>query len=343
MHRCRKIMLHEFYSTSCWTEGIVIDATYGLDGNGIVLRPQAEALIDVLCQDVLPARRRPGVRRPDSSPDGRRPQVSYKNPDKAREHDRERYRRLTKERLAQGLCPKCGREPLPPDCSLCRSCGEKRRKAERARYAKGKAAGRLYGGRDPKDCRRLGRERSRKRLRACRAAGLCTRCGNRPPVPGGATCRACRDARQAAEQEQYAARRAEGRCGRCGRHILDHASRCGPCAALEAGRHPRKNAASRRRYAHRRARWRCTDCGEPSQGAARCVPCAHRSWVRSGWHRGLPILPPRYTVIEVATGEDHGIWDSWEEVAMCLAFARLSHQQVEIISDTSPMASFTGQ
>ena len=48
-------------------------------------------------------------------------------------------------------------------------------------------------------------------------------------------------------------------------------------------------------------------------------------------------------MIEVATGEDHGTWDSWEEVAMCLAFARLSHDQVEIIiSDTSPMASFTG-
>ena len=48
-------------------------------------------------------------------------------------------------------------------------------------------------------------------------------------------------------------------------------------------------------------------------------------------------------MIETATGEDHGTWDSWEEVAMCLAFARLSHDQVEIVSDTSPMASFTGQ
>ena len=219
--------------------------------------------------------------------------MPYKDPDKAREHDRECYRRRTKERLAQGLCPKCGREPLPPERSLCRSCGKKKRKAERARYAKAKVEGRLYGGRDPKDRSRIGRERSRKRLRARRDAGLCTRCG--------------------------------------------------PCAALEAGRHPRKNAASQRRYALRRAKWRCTDCGQPSQGAARCVPCAHRSWVHSGWHRGLPILPPRYTVIEVATGEDHGTWDSWEEVAMCLAFARLSHQQVEIISDTSPMASVTGQ
>ena len=26
------------------------------------------------------------------------------------------------------------------------------------------------------------------------------------------------------------------------------------------------------------------------------MPCAHRSWVRSADHRGLPILPPRYTV-----------------------------------------------
>ena len=268
--------------------------------------------------------------------------MPYRDLGKAREQDRERYRRLTKERLAQGLCPKCGREPLPPDRRLCRSCGEKRRKAERARYARAKAEGRLYGGRDPKDRRRIGRERSRKRLGALRDAGLCTRCGHGPPVEGGTTCRACRDARQAAEREQYAARRAEGRCGRCGRHALEGASRCGPCAALEVGRHPRKNAVSRRRYAQRRERWRCTDCGQPSQGAARCVPCAHRSWVRSGQHRGLPILPPRYTVIETATGEDHGTWDSWEEVAMCMAFARLSHDQVEVISDQSPMATFTG-
>ena len=269
--------------------------------------------------------------------------MPYTDPDKAREHDRERCRRRTAERLASGLCPKCGKEPLPPERSLCRSCGEKRRKSDRTRYAKGKAAGRLYGGRDPEDRRRIGQERSRRRLWAHRDGGLCTRCGNRSPVQGGATCRVCRDARQAAEREHYAARRAAGRCGRCGGSALEGTSRCGPCVALEAGRHPRKNAASRRRYAHRRAGWLCTDCGAPSQGAARCVPCAHRSWVRSGQHRGLPIFPPRYTVIETATGEDHGTWDSWEEVAMCLAFGRLSHEQVEIISDTSLMATFTGQ
>ena len=111
--------------------------------------------------------------------------MPFKDPDKARENDRERYRRLTRERLASGMCPKCGRESLPPGRSLCHSCSEKKRKAERARYARAKAEGRLYGGRDPKSRRRIGRERSRKRFRAHRDAGLCTRCGNRPPVEGG--------------------------------------------------------------------------------------------------------------------------------------------------------------
>ena len=41
------------------------------------------------------------------------------------------------------------------------------------------------------------------------------------------------------------------------------------------------------------------------------------------------------------TGEDHGTWDSWEEVAMCLAFARLSLDQVEVLVDQSPMQTLT--
>ena len=199
-----------------------------------------------------------------------------------------------------------GKAPLVPDRSLCGPCGEKRRQAERARYAKGQAAGKLYGGRDPKDCRRIARKRSRQILRARRGAGLCTRCGHRPPVEGGTTCEPCRNVRRAAEREQYAVRRAAGLCGRCGGPAFDGAPRCGPCAAIEAGRQPRKNAASRKRYARRRARWLCTDCGHPSQGAARCVPCARRSYVRSGQHRGLPIWPPSYTVIEIATARTTG-------------------------------------
>ena len=65
--------------------------------------------------------------------------------------------------------------------------------------------------------------------------------------------------------------------------------------------------------------------------------------MRSGEHRGLPVYPPLFTIIEIATGEDHGTFDSWEEVVMCLAFARLSYEEVEIISDQSPMATLTGR
>ena len=118
---------------------------------------------------------------------------------------------------------------------------------------------------------------------------------------------------------------------------------CGPCAALCDGRdREKKNAARRGRYARLRVLGLCTDCGgQSSGGVARCEPCARRSYVSSGEHRGLPLYPPRYTVVELATGEDHGTWDSWEEVAMCLAFAKLSRHEVEVITEASPMTTIT--
>ena len=56
----------------------------------------------------------------------------------------------------------------------------------------------------------------------------------------------------------------------------------------------------------------------------------------------MPVHPPCYTVVELATGAEHGPLDSWEEVAMCLAFERLSREEVEIIEDVSPMMTLTG-
>ncbi len=55
----------------------------------------------------------------------------------------------------------------------------------------------------------------------------------------------------------------------------------------------------------------------------------------------MPVYPPRFTIIELATGEEHGPWDSWEEVAMYLAFEKLSREEVEIIEDASVMATIT--
>ena len=104
---------------------------------------------------------------------------------KERACGRRRYERITAERIASGMCPRCGKARPAPDRTLCRHCGEKRRKAERARCAKARAAGILYGGRDAERCRRSASDRSKRRDRARREAGLCTRCGKQQPVKGG--------------------------------------------------------------------------------------------------------------------------------------------------------------
>ena len=85
-----------------------------------------------------------------------------------------------------------------------------------------------------------------------------------------------------------------------------------------------KNDRSRKLYAERRARGLCTACGAPSQWASRCAPCAEESYHRSDHFRGIPIWDPRWTVIELATGREHGPFDSEADVSLCLAFANPS-------------------
>ena len=257
--------------------------------------------------------------------------------DKARAYGRTHSRRQTAERLAQGLCPRCGERPHEPERHLCAPCGEQRRTAERARYAKARAAGKLYGGRDPEGRRRIAKERSKQRFHARRNAGLCTRCGKPPAVEGSSTCEPCLELRREAEREIYASRRVAGKCTKCGESTFNGAARCAFCVVNQSRCRDRKNAANRRRYAERRTQGLCTDCNQPSQGAARCEPCAKRSYFRSNHFRGLPLYPPSYTIIELATGEDHGTYDSEAEVGMCLAFAKLSRDQVEVLVDQSPM------
>ena len=127
--------------------------------------------------------------------------MPYKDPEKERACGRRRYERITAERTARGMCPRCGKARPAPDRTLCRHCGEKRRKAERARCAKAKAAGKQYGGRDPERCREFARDRGRRRDRARRDARTCTRCGTNPPVEGGAVCEPCHVARRDRERE----------------------------------------------------------------------------------------------------------------------------------------------
>ncbi len=56
----------------------------------------------------------------------------------------------------------------------------------------------------------------------------------------------------------------------------------------------------------------------------------------------MPVFPPRYTIVEVATGAEHGPLDSWEEVAMYLAFKRLSREEVEVIEDAPVISRLAG-
>ena len=265
-----------------------------------------------------------------------------REPEKARAYERKRARRQTAERAARGVCVRCGANPAEPDRRLCGPCAEKRREADRRRYANAKAAGLKYGGKDIESKRRSARIASRKRREARRESGLCPRCGRRPPAEGGATCEPCRETRQAAERELYAARRAACLCTRCGGPVTDGDSRCAPCAALEAerGRPERKNARSRQRYWERRAASRCTDCNAPSFGASRCPDCAKRSYERSDFFRGIPAWDPSFTVIELATGESRGPFDTEAEAVAELAFAGLSFDEVEIVNDAPVTARF---
>ena len=68
-----------------------------------------------------------------------------RDPGKARIAERRRRERQIAERRAAGLCPECGTAPPAPGRTVCGPCGEEQRAAARARYARGKAAGKLYG------------------------------------------------------------------------------------------------------------------------------------------------------------------------------------------------------
>ena len=266
-----------------------------------------------------------------------------RDPAKAKAYERERAGRQAAERRAAGICVRCGKVPAAPERTACDECLEKRRAADRARYAAGKAAGLPYGGSNIEAKRRSARAKSKRRQKARREAGLCIRCGRRRPVKGGTTCWPCREKRQAAERRQYAERRAAGLCARCGGPVHDGLSRCAPCAVIEeAGKCPdRKNARSRKLYADRRAAGRCTSCGAPSQGASRCWPCAKRSYENSAHFRGMPLYPTSYAVFLRGTDECLAVFDDEMEVAAWLAFEKLSPDRVEVVADRPWLAALT--
>ena len=249
-----------------------------------------------------------------------------------------RLRRRYAERVAVGLCTKCGKASSEEGLRVCGSCADKRRAADRARRAR--ARGKPYAGRDPVKCRRAGRAADRRRRRAWRDAGLCTKCGRNPPGDRRSVCETCREAMRDRERRRYAARAAAGLCVRCSEPAAGGLSRCTRHAALEAERvsPERKSATSRKRYARRRTQGRCVDCGIDAAGAARCPACAYRSNSRAPGRHAAQMGPPFYTVIELETGADHGTYETEAETAACLAILGLRLDQVEIRSNMPLLA-----
>ena len=265
-----------------------------------------------------------------------------RDPARRKAADRERYRRAAEDRAARGLCRRCGKAEPEPDRKLCPACADKVRAMARERYHRGKAAGLAYGGRPAESRRHSARIRSERRRREWLAAGMCTRCGRRRPEENGTTCAPCRARRQAREREIYSRLKAAGICVKCaGTPTFDGASLCLACNALEAesGRQERKNAASRKRYEQQRAENRCTNCGAPSHGASRCPPCAERSYTRSAHFRGIPGWDPEFTVVDLATMEEHGPFGSRADADACAAFLRLPLGGFEVVAENHPLAS----
>lgn len=222
--------------------------------------------------------------------------MAYADPECRRACDRERSRRRTAERLALGLCSRCGRQPPAPGRAICDPCTENRRTADRARAAKRRAAG-IRRVRNP-ESRQAEYQRARERAAKRLAQGLCNKCGRHPHEPDRKLCAGCGERQRQRDRERYAkardagelyggkpvaskrrysrrrtrerqrARRAGGLCIRCGRgRPVDGASSCGACLEV-------RRIANRQTYAARRAAGLCTKCGTPSfDGALLCGPC----------------------------------------------------------------------
>ena len=222
--------------------------------------------------------------------------MAYRDPEVGKTRDRERFHKRVAERIAQGLCPRCGEVPPEPDRSLCTGCAEKRNSASRACDARLRAEGKPR--RDPAKARAYDRKRDRQVSAERAASGLCTRCGKGPAVEERTACEPCLEERRKADRASYAAgkaagkpygganaeakrrsgraksrrrqqaRRAAGLCTRCGDNPPDEGgTTCAPCR-------DKRQAAERQQYEERRAARLCTRCGGPVfDGLSRCGPC----------------------------------------------------------------------
>ena len=65
-----------------------------------------------------------------------------------------------------------------------------------------------------------------------KAAGLCARCGSKPPIPDGVLCPECAAANRTNNLRRYHLRREAGICPDCTKPVTDGYARCGDCRAI---------------------------------------------------------------------------------------------------------------
>ena len=135
--------------------------------------------------------------------------MPIKYPDVRKARDRERFRKRTEQRKAQGLCPRCGRCPPASGRSVCASCADRRNRADRARDARLRAQGKPR--RDPERARQYERERAGRATARRIADGMCATCGQAEPASGRRLCEPCAVKRREAERIRYREARAAGK------------------------------------------------------------------------------------------------------------------------------------
>ena len=189
-------------------------------------------------------------------------------------------------------------------------------------------------------------ERYHRRTAERPAAGLCLRCGKRPLAPHRTQCEPCIEKRRPADLARYhqraAERVAQGLCPKCGKRPPEpERSQCGPClekdAAAGRARDERLRAAGmprrdlekariaererrQRQTAERREAGLCPECGKapPAPESSLCAPCGEER--------------------RTAARARYATFDSWEDVALAMAFARLPPERVEVITDAPAIA-----
>lgn len=120
-------------------------------------------------------------------------------------YNRQAARERAAARLAEGICPRCGKRPVTEGSRSCAVC-RKRDNAKAAKTSKGR----------------------QQRVRAARlAAGLCPQCGKQPPQPGQSLCRKC----QGYHKKYRKRRRAAGICNKCGGPLPAGLKYCRKCSA----------------------------------------------------------------------------------------------------------------